>query len=165
LPACVVRMPSMLRFMDNLLTGFLKREETKKKQKKQTKNNSIQKAHAPPSSSTGSPRQYLRCTPEGIVAQCARNPTNTTVESRVPTLTMCYEERKVYSQSANTCSRRHFLRLAASGVGAVLVGRGGIARAASGKISVYSALNESTNNAFVEAFKKSVPGINVELLP
>jgi iron(III) transport system substrate-binding protein len=30
---------------------------------------------------------------------------------------------------------------------------------------VYSALNESTNNAFVEAFKKSVPGINVELLP
>src|SRR5262249_1376963 len=61
--------------------------------------------------------------------------------------------------------RRHFLRLAASGVGAALVGRRSIARAASGKISVYSALNESTNNAFVEAFKKSVPGINVELLP
>ena len=69
------------------------------------------------------------------------------------------------TQSANTCSRRHFLRLAASGVGVALVGRRGIARAASGKISVYSALNESTNNAFVEAFKKSVPGINVELLP
>jgi len=31
----------------------------------------------------------------------------------------------MYTQSANTCSRRHFLRLAASGVGAVLVGRGG----------------------------------------
>jgi iron(III) transport system substrate-binding protein len=40
-----------------------------------------------------------------------------------------------------------------------------MASAASGKISVYSALNESTNNAFVEAFKKAVPGVNVELLP
>jgi len=55
--------------------------------------------------------------------------------------------------------------LAACGVGAALAVRQGIASAASGKISVYSALNESTNNAFVEAFKKSVPGINVELLP
>ena len=69
------------------------------------------------------------------------------------------------TQSANACSRRHFLRLAAGSVGAALVGRRGIASAVSGKISVYSALNESTNNAFVEAFKKSVPGINVELLP
>ena len=58
-----------------------------------------------------------------------------------------------------------FFAAASGGVGAALVGRRGIARAASGKISVYSALNESTNNAFVEAFKKSVPGINVELLP
>ena len=89
--------------------------------------------------------------------------TNTTI--RLPTLNMYHEERKVHTQSANTCSRRHFLRLAAGGVGAALVGRQGIASAASGKISVYSALNESTNNAFVEAFKKSVPGINVELLP
>ena len=78
---------------------------------------------------------------------------------------MGHEEREVRTQSANTCSRRHFLRLAASGVSVALVGRRGIASAASGKISVYSALNESTNNAFVEAFKKSVPGINVELLP
>ena len=69
------------------------------------------------------------------------------------------------TQSANICSRRHFLCLAASGAGAVLVGRRRMASAASGKISVYSALNESTNNVFVEAFKKSVPGINVELLP
>lgn len=38
-------------------------------------------------------------------------------------------------------------------------------RAASGKIVVYSALNESTNNAFVDAFKKATPGIDVELLP
>jgi iron(III) transport system substrate-binding protein len=34
-----------------------------------------------------------------------------------------------------------------------------------GKISVYSALNESTNNAFVEAFKKATPGVEVEILP
>ncbi len=34
-----------------------------------------------------------------------------------------------------------------------------------GKIVVYSALNESTNNAFVDAFKKATPGIDVELLP
>ena len=36
---------------------------------------------------------------------------------------------------------------------------------ASGKVSVYSALNESTNTAFVEAFKKANPGIDVEILP
>jgi iron(III) transport system substrate-binding protein len=36
---------------------------------------------------------------------------------------------------------------------------------AGGKIAVYSALNESTNNAFVAAFKAAVPGIDVELLP
>ncbi|HYU21076.1 MAG TPA: ABC transporter substrate-binding protein [Chloroflexota bacterium] len=36
---------------------------------------------------------------------------------------------------------------------------------AGGKISVYSALNESTNNAFVDAFKKATPGIDVEILP
>jgi iron(III) transport system substrate-binding protein len=35
----------------------------------------------------------------------------------------------------------------------------------SGKISVYSALNESTNNAFVDAFKKAVPGVDVDVLP
>ena len=77
----------------------------------------------------------------------------------------------MHTKSANTCSRRHFLRLTAGGVGAALVGsqlpslQPRTASAASGKISVYSALNESTNNAFVEAFKKSVPGVNVELLP
>jgi iron(III) transport system substrate-binding protein len=36
---------------------------------------------------------------------------------------------------------------------------------ASGKLSVYSALNESTNNAFVDAFKKATPGVEVEILP
>jgi iron(III) transport system substrate-binding protein len=34
-----------------------------------------------------------------------------------------------------------------------------------GKLSVYSALNESTNNAFVDAFKKANPGVEVEILP
>ena len=34
-----------------------------------------------------------------------------------------------------------------------------------GTISVYSALNESTNNQFVAAFKAAVPGIDVALLP
>jgi ABC-type glycerol-3-phosphate transport system substrate-binding protein len=33
----------------------------------------------------------------------------------------------------------------------------------SGKVTVYSALNESTNNAFVDAFKKATPGIDVEI--
>ncbi|HET7678215.1 MAG TPA: ABC transporter substrate-binding protein [Candidatus Limnocylindrales bacterium] len=36
---------------------------------------------------------------------------------------------------------------------------------ASGKLSVYSALNESTNNAFIEAFNKAYPNITVEVLP
>src|SRR4051794_18578551 len=36
---------------------------------------------------------------------------------------------------------------------------------ATGKLSVYSALNESTNTAFVDAFKKSNPGVEVEILP
>ncbi len=36
---------------------------------------------------------------------------------------------------------------------------------ASGKISIYSALNQSTNNSFFAAFKAAVPGIEVELLP
>jgi iron(III) transport system substrate-binding protein len=36
---------------------------------------------------------------------------------------------------------------------------------ASGNITVYSALNESTNNAFVDAFKKATPGVEVEVLP
>lgn len=34
-----------------------------------------------------------------------------------------------------------------------------------GRISVYSALNESTNNEFVKAFKAASPGIDVDLLP
>ena len=33
-----------------------------------------------------------------------RNSINTTVESRLPTLTMCDEERKVHTQSENLCT-------------------------------------------------------------
>src|SRR3981189_1635392 len=40
-------------------------------------------------------------------------------------------------------------------------GGGGV----TGKVSVYSALNESTNNAFVDAFKKSYPSVQVDVLP
>ncbi len=36
---------------------------------------------------------------------------------------------------------------------------------ANGKISIYSALNQATNDAFFAAFKAAVPGIEVELLP
>ena len=36
---------------------------------------------------------------------------------------------------------------------------------ASGKVVVYSALNDSTNNAFVDAFKKATPGVDVSILP
>jgi iron(III) transport system substrate-binding protein len=39
------------------------------------------------------------------------------------------------------------------------------AKPASGTITVYSALNESTNKSFVEAFEKATPGIKVEILP
>ena len=41
----------------------------------------------------------------------------------------------------------------------------GASTKAGGKLSVYSALNESTNNAFVDAFKKANSGIEVEILP
>jgi iron(III) transport system substrate-binding protein len=34
-----------------------------------------------------------------------------------------------------------------------------------GKLSVYSALNETTNNEFVKAFKAAYPGVEVDLLP
>ncbi len=34
-----------------------------------------------------------------------------------------------------------------------------------GTLSVYSALNESTNNGLISAFKRAVPGVDVQLLP
>jgi iron(III) transport system substrate-binding protein len=39
------------------------------------------------------------------------------------------------------------------------------AKPAAGTITVYSALNESTNKSFVEAFEKAVAGVKVEVLP
>lgn len=51
----------------------------------------------------------------------------------------------------------------ASGTTSTPGGSGG--GGASGTLSVYSALNESTNNAFVEAFQKAYPNIKVEVLP
>jgi iron(III) transport system substrate-binding protein len=68
--------------------------------------------------------------------------------------------------------RRRFLKLA--GATAVVAACGGAGTSASptptgakpsGTISVYSALNESTNNQFVAAFKAAVPGVEVALLP
>lgn len=79
-------------------------------------------------------------------------------------------------------TRRKFLQ--ALGIGAGLAATGGllqscaaptavptvtsvptVAPKAGGKISIYSALNQSTNDAFFAAFKAAVPGIDVELLP
>lgn len=85
-------------------------------------------------------------------------------------------------------SRRGFLRSAVLGIGAVALTRAdqaaaapiaatgrptdarlrtaAVARAqAGGTITVYSALNESTNNAFVAAFIAANPGHDVQLLP
>ena len=69
--------------------------------------------------------------------------------------------------------RRRFLQLTAAGLaapGALLEACGGTASpspgaGASGPLSVYSALNESTNNAFVAAFSKVHPKVSVQLLP
>jgi iron(III) transport system substrate-binding protein len=68
-------------------------------------------------------------------------------------------------------NRRDCLRLLAGTAGIAVAGgvfdhvKAAPSRQASGKIAVYSALNESTNNAFVEAFKKEHSHIDVELLP
>jgi iron(III) transport system substrate-binding protein len=84
-------------------------------------------------------------------------------------------------------SRREALRRAALGIGAVallsadpalaaplMVAEGATAprhaaptlvRQGMGTVTIYSALNESTNNAFTEAFKASTPGIDTAVLP
>lgn len=84
-------------------------------------------------------------------------------------------------------SRRELLRRVALGIGAVaLVGAEPamaaprtaidqptaprwtaptLARQGPGTVTVYSVLNESTNNAFIEAFKVATPGAGVEILP
>ena len=85
-------------------------------------------------------------------------------------------------KSNGEVDRRTFLRLlgVAAATPAVIAACGGGAGAPAavssasgtaaavkptGRISVYSALNESTNNAFVDAFKKATPGVEVDLLP
>ncbi len=85
-------------------------------------------------------------------------------------------------RSATEIDRRTFLRLlgVAAATPAVIAACGGGAGAPTavssasattaaakptGRISVYSALNESTNNAFVGAFKNATPGVEVDLLP
>jgi iron(III) transport system substrate-binding protein len=66
-------------------------------------------------------------------------------------------------------TRREFLKV--MGVGAGLAATGNLLAAcagpqtASGKLSVYSALNETTNNEFVKAFKAAYSGVAVDLLP
>src|SRR5438045_8252146 len=68
----------------------------------------------------------------------------------------------------------NFMRLFPSQLIAILASLGLVAAACAptsagggvtGKLSVYSALNESTNNAFVDAFKKSYPSVQVDVLP
>ncbi|MBI5032202.1 MAG: ABC transporter substrate-binding protein [Chloroflexi bacterium] len=69
-----------------------------------------------------------------------------------------------------TLNRREFLKLLGVGVG--LTATGGLLQAcapsaptASGTLSIYSALNESTNNQLFAAFKTANPGIEVQVLP
>jgi iron(III) transport system substrate-binding protein len=69
-------------------------------------------------------------------------------------------------------NRRDFLRLLGAGIGLAVTG--GLLQACAapapvtkpiGKISIYSALNQSTNDAFFAAFKAAAPSAEVELLP
>ncbi|HVO71078.1 MAG TPA: ABC transporter substrate-binding protein, partial [Aggregatilineaceae bacterium] len=70
-------------------------------------------------------------------------------------------------------SRRDFLRLMSGAAAATVAGGMFTLRSAtrslaadpSGHVSVYSALNESTNNAFIDAFQKAYPQVQVDLLP
>lgn len=66
-------------------------------------------------------------------------------------------------------NRRSASRLGAAGmtVALLLVACAGLGAPGgpSGTLSVYSALNEATNNAFIEAFQEEQPNIEVELLP
>jgi len=89
----------------------------------------------------------------------------------------------MHDTTRRTFDRRTFLKL--SGATAAIAACGGAATTATatptsattgaatatasakptGRISVYSALNESTNNEFVKAFKAAVTGVEVDLLP
>lgn len=76
--------------------------------------------------------------------------------------------------SLERLSRREFLKKAGAGfalaaAGSVLAGcapaAGPSTSKPSGRLSIYSALNETTNNEFVKAYKAAYPGVEVDLLP
>jgi len=91
------------------------------------------------------------------------------------------------SRTSGSISRRELLRRAALGLGAVALLGAEPAfaspltvadqptaprviapptiRQGMGTVTIYSALNESTNNAFTDAFKASMPGIDTAVLP
>lgn len=91
------------------------------------------------------------------------------------------------ASTRGSISRRELLRRVALGIGAVALVSAEPALAAPstiadqpvaprwtaptlvrqgpGTVTVYSVLNESTNNAFIEAFKAATPGASVEILP
>src|SRR5207237_5505236 len=74
-------------------------------------------------------------------------------------------------------SRRDFLKKAGAGIALTAAGSWLAACApspaaqapapakVSGRVSIYSALNETTNNEFVKAYKAAYPGVEVDLLP
>ncbi len=76
-----------------------------------------------------------------------------------------------------TIDRRRFLQFSAAGLvapSAILEACGGTAPSVpaagssakpTGSLSIYSALNESTNNGFVAAFNKTYPGVQCQVLP
>jgi hypothetical protein len=96
-------------------------------------------------------------------------------------------ESRGHAAGRGSISRRELLRRAALGLGAVaLLGAEpalaapltGAEQATSprwtppttvrqgmGTVTIYSALNESTNNAFTDAFKAAMPGIDTAVLP
>ena len=59
--------------------------------------------------------------------------------------------------------RRKFLKV--MGFGASAAATATTVAKPTGTITVYSALNETTNNQFTAAFKAAYPGSNVDLLP
>jgi iron(III) transport system substrate-binding protein len=90
-------------------------------------------------------------------------------------------------EKMNRMTRREFLKMLGAGAALTAAGLAGCAPTpeptkaptvvaptapavptvakATGKLSVYSALNETTNNEFVKAFKAANPGVEVDLLP
>lgn len=95
--------------------------------------------------------------------------------------------QKLKAATRRTITRRDLMRQVALGVGAAAILGSTPALAAEltadavksdprqvappavrqsiGTVTIYSALNESTNNAFVAAFKEAVPGSDAQLLP